>query len=235
MHTLHQLTGIACHIVTQVVKTELVVRTKSDISTISLTTCLTVGLMLVDTIHAQSMELIKGAHPLRVTLRQVVVHGHHMYTVSSQSIQEYRQGSHQCLTFTRCHLGNLSLVEYHTTEQLHIVVYHVPNGIVSTCSPMILPNGLVTFNAHKVLTLCRQITVKISCSHLHFAILSETAGRIFHNGKCIGQHFVQSLLVTFEHLFFQLVYLGKQGLTVLNRSLFNLAFQFGQFLILLCG
>ena len=51
MSALYQLIGMAGHIVTQVVKTELVVGTECDIGTVCVTACLGVGLMLVDAVN----------------------------------------------------------------------------------------------------------------------------------------------------------------------------------------
>ena len=51
MSALYQLIGMAGHIVTQVVKTELVVGTECDIGTVGVTTGLGVGLMLVNAVN----------------------------------------------------------------------------------------------------------------------------------------------------------------------------------------
>ena len=49
-----------------------------------------------------------------------------MYTIACEGIEEHGKGSHEGLTFTSSHLGNLSLMEYNTTEELHIIVNHLP-------------------------------------------------------------------------------------------------------------
>ena len=126
MRTLDQIPGILGHIVTQIVETELVVGTKGNICHISLTTGLAIGLVLINTIHTQAMEHIDGSHPLRVTLGQIIVHRYHMNTVTGKGIQEDGECSRKSLTFTREHLGNLTLVQYRTSEELYIKVYHIP-------------------------------------------------------------------------------------------------------------
>jgi len=67
MFTLHQILRADSHIVTQIVKTKLIVRTESNIGHICSTACVRIRLMLIDTIDTQSVELIKWSHPFRVT------------------------------------------------------------------------------------------------------------------------------------------------------------------------
>ena len=45
--------------------------------------------MLVDTVDAQTMEHIERAHPLGVTLGQVVVDGHHVNTIAGEGVEEH--------------------------------------------------------------------------------------------------------------------------------------------------
>ena len=92
------------------------------------------------------MEHVKRSHPLRVTLGEVVVDGHDMHTVSCQRIEEYRQGSDEGLTLTSSHLGNLTLMQYNTTEELYVIVYHLPFKVVTTCCPVVVVYCLVTVN-----------------------------------------------------------------------------------------
>ena len=89
MLTLYEVFRADSHIVAQVVETEFVVRTESNVGKISLTACVGVGLVSVDTIHAQTVEHIKRAHPFGVTFCQIVVYGYHMHAVSGQCVEEY--------------------------------------------------------------------------------------------------------------------------------------------------
>ncbi len=107
--------------------------------------------MLVDTVHTQTVEHIQRSHPLRVTLGQVIVHGHYMDAVTCQGIQEHGEGSHEGLTFTCCHLGDLSLMEYLTTEELHVVVDHLPFQVVATGSPVVVIDGFVSVDGDEIL------------------------------------------------------------------------------------
>ena len=60
-----------------------------------------------------------------------------------------------------------------TTEQLYIVVYHVPDRIVTTGYPVILINGLITLDAYKVFC-SSQLAVEISGGNYDFFIFRET-------------------------------------------------------------
>ena len=110
MHTLHQILRILCHIIAQVVETKLIVGTKGDICHICFAASLAIRLMFVNTVDAHAMEHINGAHPLRVTLGQIVVHSYHMNAITSKGIQEDGKCSCKGLTFTREHLGYLTLM-----------------------------------------------------------------------------------------------------------------------------
>ncbi len=67
MFTLHQVFWTDSHIVTQVIETEFIIRTESDIGHISSAACIRIGLVFINTVHTQSMELIQWPHPFRVT------------------------------------------------------------------------------------------------------------------------------------------------------------------------
>jgi len=65
---LHKVAHGNGHIVTKVIETELIVCSEGDVACIRLLAGLAVGLMLVDAVHAQSVEHIERSHPLGVTL-----------------------------------------------------------------------------------------------------------------------------------------------------------------------
>ena len=170
MLALYQILRRNGHIITQIIETEFIVGTKSNICHIRTTTSFRVRLMLIDTIYAQAMEHIKRTHPFRVTFCQIIVDSYYVYAITRQGIQEHRKRCYQSLTFTGCHFRNLTLMQHHTTKQLYIVMYHVPGHFVSTCFPMVLPDSLVTFNTNEVTSLCSKFTVKITGSHFQFFI-----------------------------------------------------------------
>ena len=130
------------------------------------------------------MEHIEWTHPFRVTLSQIIVHGYHVYTVASQGIQEDGEGSHEGLTFTSRHLGNLTLMEYGTTKQLHVIVDHFPLQIVTAGSPVVMIDGLVAINRDKVfLGIGSQLAIEVRSCYNGLFVLCETTGCLFHDGK----------------------------------------------------
>ena len=75
--------------------------------------------------HREPQRVVNRPHPLRVALRQIVVHRHQMRPIALQRIQIERQRRHQRLPLARPHLRNLALVQHHPAQQLHIVVAHL--------------------------------------------------------------------------------------------------------------
>ena len=171
------------------------------------------------------MEHIERAHPFRVTLSKIVVHGYHVYTVTCQCVEEYRECTHKCFTFTRCHFGNFSLVQYHTTEELHVIVHHVPLGVVATSYPVVLIDSLVAIDGHEIVA-CSQFAVKVVGSNHYGFVLSKTACRVLHNGKYLGQSLIECHLHFVEHLCFEFIDLAEDYLAVFNRSFFDFGFEF---------
>ena len=71
------------------------------------------------------MELVHRAHPLRVSLGQVVVHRDQVHALLGQRVEEYGERRHEGLALARRHLGDLALVEHHAAEQLHLSLIHI--------------------------------------------------------------------------------------------------------------
>ncbi len=187
MSPLYQIERRGSHIITQVVETELIVRTESNIARVCTAALIAVGAILIDAINRQAVEHIKRAHPLGVTLSEVVVHGNHMHALVGQRIEEYGQRCHQRLALTGCHLGNFALVKHHATYQLYVIVHHIPAHLVAARSPRSMVNSLISVNLHKVVAAIRSQILVLLCSSNHNRfILSKTASRRFHNGKGFG-------------------------------------------------
>ena len=185
MLTLHQVFRVVRHVIPQVIESELIIRPESNIRHIRFTTLRRIRLMSVDTIHRKTVEHIQRSHPFRVTFCQIVIYGHHVYPPARKGIQEYRQGRYQSFTFSGRHLGNLSLVQYRTTDQLYIVVHHIPGYFIPSCDPGVEINGLISFDLYKIM-LYRQITVELIGCHFDLLVLLEAAGSFFHHGKSSG-------------------------------------------------
>ena len=226
--TLYKVFRADSHVVTQVVETEFVVRTERDVCQVCLTARVGVRLMAVDTIHAQSVEHIKRSHPFGVTFGEVIIHGNHVYTVSGQCVEEYRESSHQCFTFTGCHFRNLTFVQNDTTEELYIVVNHVPYRIVTTGYPVILIDGLVAFDAYKIFR-CSQLAVKIRSGNNDFFIFCESFGSSFHDRESNGQYFVQCFFIFLQNFFFCLIDLCEDFFAVFQFQCLDACLQLFHF------
>ena len=227
MRTLHHILGLHGHVVAQVVETKLGVGTEGDVAVIGCAAFGRVGLRLVDTSHAHAMELIERTHPLRVTFGEVVVHGHHVHTLACQCVEEHRQRSHQRLTFTGCHLGNFTQMQYDTANELHIVVNHVPGDFVTAGNPVVEIHGLVAANLQEILALRGEVAVKVVGSHLNLLVLGKAAGGVLHNGKHLGQHLVEFVFEAVENFLVDLVHLLPQGLTLLIVDGLDFSLDFG--------
>ena len=64
---LHKVLRRYCHIVPQIIKTELVIGTECNVGPVGPLAGIRVRLVLVYTVNLKAMELVKGPHPLRVT------------------------------------------------------------------------------------------------------------------------------------------------------------------------
>ena len=212
---LHELFRPCGHVVPQVVEPKLVVGAERHVTLIRLTTRLAVGLVLVDAIDGQSMEFVEGTHPLGVATGEVVVDGHHMNATSREGVEEDGQRGHKGFSFPRLHLRRLAAVEGDASNQLHVVVNHVPRHLRPCSSPGLGPVGLVPLDPHQV-TRRGDFTVQFGGGHLHIAFCREAARRLLHQGKRLWHHLFQHLFQPFVHLKLQGVDLLKEGLLLVQ-------------------
>ena len=69
-------------------------------------------------------EGIQFAHPLSVSLCQIVVDCYYVNALALKSIQVCGKSSYKSLTFTCLHLGNTSLMQNDTADELYSEVLH---------------------------------------------------------------------------------------------------------------
>ena len=173
------------------------------------------------------MELVERAHPLGVTLGEVVVDRHHVNTVSCEGVEEHGQRGDEGLTFTCGHLGNLALVQGNATEYLYIVVDHVPFDLVAASCPLVMVDGLVAIDGDKVVGwVGGQLAVEVGGGNDGVGVLLETASRVLHDAVCHRHYFVKSLLESVKHLLVLFVDLVEDGLALIDGSVFDLCLQF---------
>ena len=205
MFALYEVLRADGHVVAQVIEAEFVVRPECDVGQISLAPAVGVRLVLVNAIDRQPVKHVKRSHPLRVTLREVVVDRHHMYAFAGKGVEKDGQCSYERLSFTGSHFGNLSFVQHDTAEELDVVVHHVPFHLVASGYPMVLIDRLVAFDAYEVMA-GRQVTIEIRRCDRNLFVLHETTRRILDDGKGFGQHLFQHFFILIGNLLFDFIY-----------------------------
>ena len=115
---LNQFFLINNHVVTKIIKTEFVIRDIGDVTVICLT-ALVIVIRVQDHADGEAQPAMYGAHPLRITVSQVVIDRNDVNALSLQCIQISGKCGHQGFTFTGTHLGDTALMQDHTTDQLH--------------------------------------------------------------------------------------------------------------------
>ena len=217
MLALHEVLHRHRHIVTQIVETELIVRTESHVAFVSLPARVAVRFVFVNAVHRQSVEHIERSHPLGVSFGKIVIDSDHVYTLACERIQEYRERSNESLALTCSHLGNLALMQDDTADDLHIIVHHIPGDLISAGDPVVLPQCLVTLDLYEIPGRA-EITVEIICSNLHDRILREPAGCGLHDSECLRKNLVQHFLDLLIFLLHELVGLGSKFLLLAYRD-----------------
>ena len=121
--TLHLSIGAHGHIVTQVIKAELIVGAEGDVAHILQFFDLR-GDRVPDQADGKAEEAVQLAHPLAVTRREVLVDGNNVYALAGQRIKINGAGGHQRFTFAGFHLGNTAVMQGHAADELNIEVTH---------------------------------------------------------------------------------------------------------------
>jgi hypothetical protein len=110
-------------IVAQVVEAEFVVGAVGDVAAISRALFFR-RLAALDHADRQAEEAVHRTHPVRVALRQVLVHRDHVHALGGQCVQVGRERRDQRLAFAGAHFGDLALVQDHAADQLHVEMAH---------------------------------------------------------------------------------------------------------------
>ena len=98
-----------------------------------------------------------------------------------------------------------------TSDELHIVMDHIPGDGIATGNPTVCIDGIVTVNAYKVVVNA-EVAVKLGGSDCHGSILRESARCRFHNGEGLRKYTVKLLLNSLILLLHKLVRHGSQTL-----------------------
>ena len=126
----NQLLFVDCHVVTQVIKSELIVRHIGDVTGIGRAPLVAVHL-IQNHAAGQAHELIRLPHPFAVTLCQIVVDSDDHRAASFQSIEIGRQRRHKRFSFAGLHLGDSSLMKNDAADDLHLKRLHAERSAVA--------------------------------------------------------------------------------------------------------
>ncbi len=121
-----------------------------------------------------------------------------MHAVAGEGVEENRQRSHQCLTLAGSHLGNLALVQHRAAYELHVVVHHVPSHLVAAGHPVVVIDGFVAVDLHKVLALGCQGAVHVGGCDCDALVACKSPCGFFHNREHHRECLVEFLLKHFE-------------------------------------
>ena len=106
-----------------IVETELVVGAVSYVCHVLIVSGLSFY-RVYDAAYPETEERVEFAHPLRVSLGQVIVDCNDVYAAPLKCVEVCRQSRDQSLTFTCLHLGNAALMKYYASDELHSEMLH---------------------------------------------------------------------------------------------------------------
>ena len=116
---LHHVLELELHVVAEVVEAELVVGAVGHVARVR-GLALVVEQVVLDAAHRQPQEPVDLAHPVRVAPGEVVVHGDDVHAPAGQGVQVHGHGRDEGLALAGLHLGDLSRVQDHPADQLHV-------------------------------------------------------------------------------------------------------------------
>ena len=88
--SLHQLFFVNLHIITQIIKTQLIIGDISNITTVCCT-ALFIGVAVQNHAYGQAQKFMHLSHPCRISVCQVIIDGNDVYALSFQCIQIRRK------------------------------------------------------------------------------------------------------------------------------------------------
>ena len=121
--TLYHLIEGSDHVITQVIKTEFIVRPVGDIRIVRDFSLVEIQVVNDET-DGEAKEFVYLSHPFAVSFRQIIIDGNNVDALSFQRIQIDWCRSDQRLAFTGTHLSDVSTMQNNTTNQLGIEVTH---------------------------------------------------------------------------------------------------------------
>ena len=99
-----------------------------------------------------------------------------------------------------------------TTEQLNVVVYHVPGNFVTAGLPVVQEDSLVAFDTDKIVFGC-QVAVEIGSGNHYFFVFREAAGCFLHDREYFRKRFFQDHFHLVGDSLFNFIYFCPDGFT----------------------
>ena len=119
--------GTQLHVVTQVIETEFVVGSVCHVAAVGLAASLVVHVG-EDHAHGEAQEAVDRAHPLGVTLCQVVVDGDDVDAFAFKGIEVACRNAGEGLSFTCLEFQDLAFMQDDGSHDLHVVVALAQNS-----------------------------------------------------------------------------------------------------------
>ena len=119
----NQLVLVDGHVVTQIVKAQLVVRHIGDVAGIGSLPLLG-GHLVKDNAAGQPHKAIYLPHPLCVALREIIVHRNDHGAFAFKCVQIRRKRRNKRLAFAGLHLRDSTLMKNNAADQLHAERFH---------------------------------------------------------------------------------------------------------------
>ena len=127
---LHHVFLIDHHVVTQVIKAQLVIGAVGDIAAIG-GFALLGGQAVEDDAHAHAQKAVELAHFLALELGQVIVDGDDVHALARQRVQIGGHGGGQRFAFAGFHLGDAALMQYDAADHLHPEGAHAQHALAA--------------------------------------------------------------------------------------------------------
>ena len=127
MPALYHAVFVNRHVVTQIVKTKLVVCAVGNV-------CIVHRLALIrrngmnNQSNRQAEEAVNLAHPLTISFCQIVVDGDNVHALARNGIQICRQRCHKRFAFTGFHFRNTALMQHNAADDLYAVMAHAEHA-----------------------------------------------------------------------------------------------------------
>ena len=125
---LHAHVGARHHVVAQIVEAKLGVRAIGDVCDVGRALVLKRHAVL-EQAHLHAQEVIELAHPLGISTRQIVVHGHHVHALARNGVEIACERGDERLALARLHLRNHAAVQRDAADDLHVEVAHAKDAV----------------------------------------------------------------------------------------------------------